>query len=52
MPSKLKIFCHFSLFMSLISAEKYLIDIDNGKDKGNKGIGSNEYGEARFYEPI
>ena len=52
MPSKLKIFCHFSLFMSLISAEKYLIDIDNGKDKGNKGIGSNEYGEARFYESI
>ena len=52
MPSKLKIFCHFSLFMSLISAEKYLIDIDNGKDKGNKGIGSYEYGEARFYESI
>ena len=52
MPSKLKIFCHFSLFMSLISAEKYLIDIDNGKDKGNKGTGSYEYGEARFYESI
>ena len=48
MPSKLRIFCHFSLFMSLISAKKYLIDVDSGEDKGNRG--SNEYGEARFHE--
>ena len=39
MPSKLRIFCHFSLFMSLISAKKYLIDIDSGEDEGNKGTG-------------
>ena len=52
MPPKLRVFCHFSLFMSLISAEKYLIDIDSGEDEGNKGIGSYEYGEARFYESI
>ena len=52
MPSKLRIYCHFSLFMSLISAEKYLIDIDSGEDEGNKGIGSYEYGEARLYESI
>ena len=48
MLSKLRIFCHFSLFMSLISAEKYLIDIDDGEDEGNKGTGSIEYGEARL----
>ena len=48
MPSKLRIFCHFSLFMSLISAEKYLIDIDSGEDEGNKGTGRIEYGEARL----
>ena len=37
MSPKLGIFCYFSLFVSYISGEKYLIDIEDGEDLDRHG---------------
>ena len=40
MSPKLGIFCYFSLFVSLISGAKYLIDIDDGEEIDRHGEAS------------
>ena len=40
MSPKLGIFCYFSLFVSLTSSKKYLIDIDDGEEIDRHGEAS------------